>query len=221
MIDVDPLVEALGDSLAYSADDHSAVMWVESSVEHHFPQANRDEVRILTAAVTEALLATGLVHVGGVEHLGMTDEQRLQRDRGDPLAAGLDHVLGASVMWNEPTRVDATNVAGAQPAVVELVRSRVLEVRVADPGTAHLDLNSPPHAAPSPSRRTMRSRTPTTMRPVVLRQSISSWRERRAAGWRRRRWGWSRHPPRLDDSPPVVLLEAAPSANAAAPNRRR
>jgi hypothetical protein len=64
MIDVDPLVEALGDSLAYSADDHSAVMWVESSVEHHFPQANRDEVRILTAAVTEALLATGLVHVG-------------------------------------------------------------------------------------------------------------------------------------------------------------
>jgi hypothetical protein len=64
MIDVDPLVEALGDSLAYSADDHSAVMWVESSVEHHFPQANRNEVRILTAAVTEALLATGLVHVG-------------------------------------------------------------------------------------------------------------------------------------------------------------
>jgi hypothetical protein len=42
MSDADPLLEALGDSLAYSADDHSAVMWVESSVENHFPQANRD-----------------------------------------------------------------------------------------------------------------------------------------------------------------------------------
>jgi hypothetical protein len=42
MSDADPLLEALGDSLAYSADDHSAVMWVESSVEHHFPQANCD-----------------------------------------------------------------------------------------------------------------------------------------------------------------------------------
>ncbi len=60
----DPLLDALRDSLAYVADDHSAVMWIESAVEHHFPAADRDEVRILTAALTEALLAAGLVHVG-------------------------------------------------------------------------------------------------------------------------------------------------------------
>jgi hypothetical protein len=60
----DPLLLAVGDTLAYCVDDHSAVMWAESSIEYRLPDATRDQVRILTAALVEALLINGLIHVG-------------------------------------------------------------------------------------------------------------------------------------------------------------
>src|SRR5690606_31251521 len=45
----------------------------------------------------------------------------LQVDRGDPLAAGLDDVLGAVNQGQVAVGGDLADVAGAQPAVVELV----------------------------------------------------------------------------------------------------
>ncbi len=48
----------------------------------------------------------------------------LQLDRGDPLPAGLDHVLGPVGDLEVAAVVDGADVAGAQPAVVELLRRR-------------------------------------------------------------------------------------------------
>src|SRR5690606_19687013 len=53
---------------------------------------------------------------GGVAHDGV-----LQVDRGDPLAAGLDDVLGAVNQGQVAVGGDLADVAGAQPPVVELV----------------------------------------------------------------------------------------------------
>ena len=52
----------------------------------------------------------------GVAHQGV-----LEVDRGDPLAAGLDDVLGPVGERDVAQRVEGADVAGAQPAVVELL----------------------------------------------------------------------------------------------------
>src|SRR5690606_11908597 len=53
---------------------------------------------------------------GGVAHDGV-----LQVDRGEPLAAGFDDVLGAVHQGQVAVGGDLADVAGAQPPVVELV----------------------------------------------------------------------------------------------------
>ncbi|HEY2702806.1 MAG TPA: hypothetical protein VGL20_03860 [Candidatus Dormibacteraeota bacterium] len=130
MSDVDPLGGALRDSLAYSADDHSAVMWVESSVEHHFPQATRDEVRIITAALTEALVATGLVHVGlprgGAE---FADEDVAPEEAGRRVLDGWDaDPLPAQIgLWMRASIHGHAVVAGLQTdRVLAEARERAL-----------------------------------------------------------------------------------------------
>src|SRR2546422_6142750 len=64
----------------------------------------------------------------------------LELDRGDPLAARLDDVLGAVGDLDEAVRVDRAHVAGAEPAVVELLGPVLAVVGRRDPRTAHLDL---------------------------------------------------------------------------------
>ena len=66
--------------------------------------------------------------------------QQFQLDRRDPFAAGLDDVLGAIRQRDEALRVDAADVAGPKPPVVELRRIGVLIVGTGDPWTANLDL---------------------------------------------------------------------------------
>ena len=59
-----------------------------------------------------------------LQHVGMRHQRVLELDRGDPLAARLDQVLGAVGDPHEAPRVDRGDVAGAQPAVVELLGAR-------------------------------------------------------------------------------------------------
>ena len=55
-------------------------------------------------------------------HLGVRHEGVLEVDRADPLAAGLDDVLGPVGQREEAVRRQRADVAGPQPAVVELGR---------------------------------------------------------------------------------------------------
>src|SRR5207253_10847724 len=79
----------------------------------------------------------------------VTHERVLERDRADPLAPGLDEVLGAILDLDVAARVDGDDVAGAEPAIRrEAVRRvRALVVRASDPGTAYLELT---HRLPVP-----------------------------------------------------------------------
>ena len=62
---------------------------------------------------------------GGLRHLGMADREIFQVDRGNPFAAGLDHVLGAVGDLHVAVLVDGGDVAGVEEAfVVEDVRCR-------------------------------------------------------------------------------------------------
>ena len=60
-----------------------------------------------------------------LQHRRVRHQVVLQLDRGDPLAAGLDDVLGAVGQGQETVRGERADVAGAQPAVAELVRVRL------------------------------------------------------------------------------------------------
>ena len=72
----------------------------------------------------------------------MRHEVVLQLDRGDPLAAGLDDVLGPVGEGDEAVGRQGADVAGTQPAVAELARVGLLvaEVGGGHPGAAHLQL---------------------------------------------------------------------------------
>src|SRR5699024_1919718 len=70
---------------------------------------------------------------GGLEHGLVPPERVLQVDRGDPLPAGLDDVLRAVGQGDVPEAVAVADVAGPQPAVVEL-RLRLGIARVGVPG---------------------------------------------------------------------------------------
>ncbi len=79
---------------------------------------------------------------GGVGH-----ELALQLHRADPFAARLHEVLGAIDDLDDPVRGDAGDVAGAQPAIVEVARVGVIvriEVGRRDP---------PDHGPPAPRSR--------------------------------------------------------------------
>ena len=66
--------------------------------------------------------------------------QEFQLDRRNPFTAGLDDVLGAVGQRDEALRIDAADVPGSKPAVVELRRIGILVVRTGDPRTANLYL---------------------------------------------------------------------------------
>src|SRR5206468_2981198 len=85
----------------------------------------------------------------GLRDRGVAHERVLERDRADPLAAGLDEVLGAVLDLDVAARVDGDDVAGAEPAVRRetIRRLRTPVVRASDPGTAHLELT---HRLPVP-----------------------------------------------------------------------
>src|SRR5439155_3727180 len=80
---------------------------------------------------------------------GVTHERVLERDRADPLAPGLDEVLGAILDLDVAARVDRYDVAGAEPAIRRetVRRPRALVVSASDPGTAHFELT---HRLPVP-----------------------------------------------------------------------
>src|SRR5206468_1605107 len=80
---------------------------------------------------------------------GVTHERVLERDRADPLAPGLDQVLGAILDLDVAARVDGDDVAGAEPAIRRepVRRLRAFVVRASDPWTAHFEL---PHRLPVP-----------------------------------------------------------------------
>src|SRR5271155_293284 len=83
--------------------------------------------------------------VGRGDDRGLADRRvgedgRFQLQRGDPFTARLDDILGPVADRDVPLGVDPADVAGAQPAVAELLRRRVLVVAGRHPRPAHLDL---------------------------------------------------------------------------------
>src|SRR5205809_4979824 len=78
----------------------------------------------------------------GLGDRGVTHERILERDRADPLTAGLDEIFRAVLNLDVAARIDRDDVAGAEPAIRgESVRGlRALVVGASDPGTAHLEL---------------------------------------------------------------------------------
>src|ERR1700730_7432368 len=70
----------------------------------------------------------------------VTHQRVLQLHGGDPLATGLDRVLGPVGERDEAQPVDRPDVTGAQPAVAELLRVIVSVVGPGDPRSADLDL---------------------------------------------------------------------------------
>ncbi len=78
---------------------------------------------------------------GGHGDAGMAHGDVLEVDRGNPLTARLDHVLGPVGDLHEPVRVDGRDVARrepAQPGIVEAqdVLAMTVVIAVDDPGTA-------------------------------------------------------------------------------------
>ena len=64
----------------------------------------------------------------------------LEVDRRDPLTTRLDDVLGPVGDLDEPVGFDGADVAGAEPAVVELLGGLDLVVGAGDPRAPYLDL---------------------------------------------------------------------------------
>ena len=78
---------------------------------------------------------------GGFEDVGVGHRKVLDLDRGDPLAAGLDHVLRTVGQLHESVRVDRADVARAEPSVfVDDLTALAFEVARDDPVAAHLQL---------------------------------------------------------------------------------
>ena len=76
---------------------------------------------------------------GGFRHLGMTDREIFQIDRGNPFAAGLDHVLGAVGDLHVAAAVHGRDVAGIEEAFVVENVAVVLEIGARDRRAAHLE----------------------------------------------------------------------------------
>jgi hypothetical protein len=134
----------------------------------------------------------------GLDDVGVADDRVLEVDRGDPLATGLDDVLGAVDDLHEPVGVERADVAGAEPPVVELLGRLDAVVAGGDPRTADLDL-ADRLAVPGllgAVGSTIRMSTPGTMRPALARQSTwSSPGVRPAGGIAATRAGTSRSCP--------------------------
>ena len=77
---------------------------------------------------------------GGLRHLGVVGGDVFHLDGGDPLAAGLDHILGAVGDRHVALSVYGGDVAGLKPALLGVgIRAVQLEVTGTDPGSAHLE----------------------------------------------------------------------------------
>src|SRR5262245_1688583 len=76
---------------------------------------------------------------GGLRHRGMADREVLQIDRGDPLAAGLDHVLGAIRHLHIAIAIDGGDVAGVEEALRVEDWPVFPVVGARDAGAAHLE----------------------------------------------------------------------------------
>src|SRR5256886_5478353 len=147
----------------------------------------------------------------------VTHERVFERDRADPLAPGLDEVLGAILDLDVPARVDGDDVAGAEPAIRrETVRRLGAPVvRASDPGTAHLELT---HRLPVPGHLVPRivpgadlderHRVPLLSAIAEARLDVRLLEIAHQAGHHteRRRLG---HAPGVEDAQPVSLVEAA------------
>src|SRR5207249_9829465 len=153
----------------------------------------------------------------GLGDRGVTHERVLERDRADPLAPGLDEVLGAILDLDVAARVDGDDVAGAEPAVrCESVRGlRALVVSASDPGAAHFELT---HRLPVPGHLVPRvvpgadlnerHRIPLlcAIREACLHVRILEIAHQARYDTERRRLG---HTPGVEDAKPVPLVEAA------------
>ena len=82
----------------------------------------------------------GLGHHRGLGDVGQGDDVVFQVNRGDPLAAGFDQVLGTVGDQQILVRVDLGDIAGDEPAIVELVRLRIVVVLRGDPRPADAKL---------------------------------------------------------------------------------
>src|SRR5579859_7669029 len=77
----------------------------------------------------------------GLQYLWVAHNHVFQVNRGDPFAARLHEVFGAVNQLDDAVLIDDGHIAGTQPAVEELLAGGgVLEVRLRDPGAAHLQL---------------------------------------------------------------------------------
>src|SRR5262249_61451471 len=82
---------------------------------------------------------------GGLEDGGMAADGVLEPDAGDPLAAALDHVLGAVGDLHGAARIDPDHDAGAEPTGVKRgFGALVVVVRGGDPRAADLELADAP-----------------------------------------------------------------------------
>ena len=153
----------------------------------------------------------------------------LELDRGDPLAAGLDHVLGAVGDPDEAVarRSSAMSPVRSQPSselVVAATGPRSSARAIHGPRTSISPVDSPSHGRPRRRRPSGAARPSGTMRPAVrARVPVLVARVLDAGG--RARDGADRarlrHPPGLEDAHAVALLEALASAAAARRRRRR
>ena len=148
-----------------------------------------------------------------LDDLRVRHEVALELDRRDPLAARLDDVLGPVGDLDVAPLVEGADVAGAQPAVVELLGRRVAVVRAGDPRARGPRSRRPLRrrsAAACRRRRRCAARRPGMTRPVRARQSSSSVDPSSTSfgGWRdrgeRARLG---HAPGLDHPDAVLGLE--------------
>src|SRR6185436_13991013 len=98
--------------------------------------------RLLRRHHDRALVPLGVVHADH-RRLGdrrVRDRDVLEVDRADPLAAGLDHVLGAIGDLDVAIGIDGADVASGKPAVVQGVAAFALEVALDHPRPAHFQV---------------------------------------------------------------------------------
>ena len=153
-----------------------------------------------------------------LEHLGVGHDLVLELDRRDPLAAGLDEVLGAVDQPDVRAVAQLGDVAGAQPAVLgELL---VATCRRRSSARA---IHGPRTCSSPPASSSMRNSTSGTTRPCARAERVGlvlGRRRRRRARARRRRAGWSRSCPRPGRSARRSARRRRGSAPRARPSRR-
>src|SRR5947209_18048392 len=88
-----------------------------------------------------ALVPFGVAHPDhrDLRYLGVADREVLQLDRGYPLAARLDDILGPVGDLHVAGRIDGGDVAGVEKAVGVQDAAGLLEIGLGDRGAAHLE----------------------------------------------------------------------------------